>query len=286
MAWRSPRSSRPEHADDPQFEYGFLLHDIGKLAIPDAVLAKEGALTEAEWEQIRAHPAAGRNILARIPFLAGASEIVYAHHERWDGSGFPQGLVGDEIPLGARIFPLADAFDAMTTERPYRAAIEHGRCARRASPDVGKPVLARRSRRIPLHSERAAREHQGADLRKLRPLMTSRTPLLRATLAALAVLVAMVAVLGMWQVIAAGNSQRTQIGNGELTAVRLASSAVASAVTSRLATLDNLADLSGSATFVTTNSPRGHLGHRRRAVDALSRVLEHVHRRRHTASSS
>ena len=113
----------PEHADDPQFEYGFLLHDIGKLAIPDAVLAKEGALTETEWEQIRAHPAAGRNILARIPFLAGACEIVYAHHERWDGSGFPRGLVGDEIPLGARIFPLADAFDAMTTARPFRPAM-------------------------------------------------------------------------------------------------------------------------------------------------------------------
>jgi HD-GYP domain-containing protein (c-di-GMP phosphodiesterase class II) len=113
----------PEHADDPQFEYGFLLHDIGKLAVPDAILAKEGALTEAEWEQIRAHPAAGRNILARIPFLAGASEIVYAHHECWDGSGFPQGLAGDEIPLGARIFPLADAFDAMTTDRPDHAAM-------------------------------------------------------------------------------------------------------------------------------------------------------------------
>ncbi len=113
----------PEHADDPQFEYGFLLHDIGKLAVPDNVLAKEGALTDAEWDQIRAHPAAGRNILSRIPFLAGASEIVYAHHERWDGTGFPRGLVGDEIPLGARIFPLADAFDAMTTARPYRAAM-------------------------------------------------------------------------------------------------------------------------------------------------------------------
>ncbi|HXW39394.1 MAG TPA: HD domain-containing phosphohydrolase, partial [Acidimicrobiales bacterium] len=100
--------------------YGFLLHDVGKLAVPDAILAKSGALTEEEWEQIRAHPASGRTILEGIPFLAGASEIVYCHHERWDGKGFPRGLQGDEIPLGARIFPIADAFDAMTTSRPYR----------------------------------------------------------------------------------------------------------------------------------------------------------------------
>jgi HD-GYP domain-containing protein (c-di-GMP phosphodiesterase class II) len=113
----------PQHRDDPQFEYGFLLHDVGKLAVPDAVLLKSGALTEEEWEQIRAHPASGRTILERIPFLAGASEIVFCHHERWDGKGFPRGLSGEDIPLGARIFPIADAFDAMTTSRPYRKAI-------------------------------------------------------------------------------------------------------------------------------------------------------------------
>jgi cyclic di-GMP phosphodiesterase len=113
----------PDHRDDPQFEYGFLLHDIGKLAVPDAVLAKTGTLTAEEWEHIRAHPVSGRTILERIPFLIGASEIVYCHHERWDGSGFPRGLRGEEIPLGARIFPIADAFDAMTTSRPYREAV-------------------------------------------------------------------------------------------------------------------------------------------------------------------
>lgn len=113
----------PEHRDDPQFEYGFLLHDVGKLAVPDATLTKNGTLTEEEWEQIRAHPGSGRTILERIPFLAGANEIVYCHHERWDGKGFPRGLSGDEIPLGARIFPIADAFDAMTTSRPYRKAM-------------------------------------------------------------------------------------------------------------------------------------------------------------------
>jgi ribonuclease P protein subunit RPR2 len=113
----------PAHRDDPQFEYGFLLHDVGKLSVPDAVLTKSGALNEEEWDFIRAHPASGRTILERIPFLAGASEIVYCHHERWDGQGFPRGLMGDEIPLGARIFPIADAFDAMTTSRPYRKAM-------------------------------------------------------------------------------------------------------------------------------------------------------------------
>jgi HD-GYP domain-containing protein (c-di-GMP phosphodiesterase class II) len=113
----------PEHTDDPQFEYGFLLHDIGKLMVPDMVLNKPGALTEAEWDIMRLHPEKGRSILEGIDFLAGAREIIYCHHERWDGKGYPRGLRELEIPLGARIFPLCDAFDAMTTNRPYRTAM-------------------------------------------------------------------------------------------------------------------------------------------------------------------
>jgi HD-GYP domain-containing protein (c-di-GMP phosphodiesterase class II) len=113
----------PDHANDIQFQYGFFLHDVGKLTVPDVVLAKAGPLTDAEWEIMRNHPAAGRAILDGIPFLAGAREIVYAHHERWDGKGYPNGLAGDEIPLGAQIFPLCDAFDAMTSDRPYRKAL-------------------------------------------------------------------------------------------------------------------------------------------------------------------
>jgi HD-GYP domain-containing protein (c-di-GMP phosphodiesterase class II) len=113
----------PEHADDPQFEYGFLLHDVGKLVVPDAVLMKDGPLDELEWAMIRGHPEAGRTILDKIPFLAGANEIVHSHHERWDGTGYPRGLKGEQIPLGARIFPLADVFDAVTTTRPYREAL-------------------------------------------------------------------------------------------------------------------------------------------------------------------
>ena len=113
----------PEHATDPQFEYGFLLHDIGKLIVPDLVLQKAGPLTDSEWELMREHPESGRRILDGIPFLAGASKIIHAHHEHWDGSGYPLGLKGEEIPLGAQIFPLCDAFDAMTSDRPYRSAL-------------------------------------------------------------------------------------------------------------------------------------------------------------------
>lgn len=110
----------PHEANDAQYEYGFLLHDIGKLVVPDAVLGKKGPLTEDEWTVMRLHSETGYRILEGIPFLTGAREIVYAHHERWDGTGYPRGLKALEIPLGALVFPLADTFDAMTSDRPYR----------------------------------------------------------------------------------------------------------------------------------------------------------------------
>ena len=113
----------PDHAEDPQFEYGFLLHDIGELMVPDFVRNKPGPLTDAEWTAVRTHPECGRSVLDGIDFLAGAREIVHSHHERWDGNGYPRGLQGTEIPLGARIFRVCDAFDAMTSERPYRGAM-------------------------------------------------------------------------------------------------------------------------------------------------------------------
>lgn len=124
----------PEHAADPQFEFGFLLHDVGKLTVPDGILMNPGALSEGDWDVIRRHPGEGRSILAGIPFLAGAREIVYAHHERWDGRGYPRGLVGEEIPLGAQIFPVCDAFDAMTSDRPYRQAL----AVQRARDEIGR----------------------------------------------------------------------------------------------------------------------------------------------------
>ena len=101
---------------------GAFLHDIGKMAIPDAILRKPGALTPEETEIMREHCFRGYQMLKKIPFLSEAAEIVYAHQERYDGTGYPRGLSGSEIPLGARIFSVADTLDAITSDRPYRAA--------------------------------------------------------------------------------------------------------------------------------------------------------------------
>ena len=100
-------------------EYGVLLHDIGKIGIPDAILLKPGPLTPTEWLTMRRHPEIGRQMIEKISFLHGAVPIVRHHHERWDGTGYPVALRGEDIPLGARIFAAADAFDAMTFDRPY-----------------------------------------------------------------------------------------------------------------------------------------------------------------------
>jgi response regulator RpfG family c-di-GMP phosphodiesterase len=102
---------------------GALLHDIGKLAIPDAILLKPAALTEEERRIMQEHVRIGYDLVKRIQFLAGAAEIILCHHERWDGSGYPQGLKGFNIPLNARIFSVADTVDAMTSDRPYRSAL-------------------------------------------------------------------------------------------------------------------------------------------------------------------
>jgi len=101
---------------------GAFLHDIGKMAIPDAILRKPGVLTPEETAIMREHCFRGYQMLRKIPFLAEASEIVYAHQEKFDGTGYPRGLRGEEIPLGARIFSIADTLDAITSDRPYRAA--------------------------------------------------------------------------------------------------------------------------------------------------------------------
>lgn len=101
---------------------GAFLHDIGKMAIPDAILRKPGALTPEETEIMREHCFRGYQMLKKIPFLAEASEIVYSHQEKYDGTGYPRALRGNEIPLGARIFSVADTLDAITSDRPYRAA--------------------------------------------------------------------------------------------------------------------------------------------------------------------
>jgi HD-GYP domain-containing protein (c-di-GMP phosphodiesterase class II) len=105
-----------------ELELAARLHDVGKRAIPVAILNKPGPLSQAEWGMMRRHCEWGSNMLAEIPGLGSVAEAVRAHHERWDGTGYPRGLAGEEVPLASRIVAVCDAFSAMTTERPYRAA--------------------------------------------------------------------------------------------------------------------------------------------------------------------
>ena len=113
----------PELAANEELAYGFLLHDVGKIGIPDSVLNKPGPLDDREWASMRRHPEIGVRIVNPIGFSPIATDVILCHHERWDGSGYPHGLAGDEIPITARAFSVADAFDAMTSDRPYRSAM-------------------------------------------------------------------------------------------------------------------------------------------------------------------
>ena len=110
-----------------QVRRGALLHDVGKMGIPDAILLKPGPLTDAEWEVMRRHPVHAYQLLAPIPFLRPVLDIPYCHHEKWDGSGYPRGLRGDDIPLAARLFAVVDVWDALRSDRPYRAGWPAGR---------------------------------------------------------------------------------------------------------------------------------------------------------------
>ncbi|HEX9775592.1 MAG TPA: HD-GYP domain-containing protein [Actinomycetota bacterium] len=117
------RRIAPNLADDRIFRYGFLLHDIGKMGIPDHILGKPSPLTHEEWQVMQTHPLLGGQILAPIKYLERAIPIVECHHERWDGQGYPRGLAREDIPIAARIFSVVDTFDAMTSDRPYRRAL-------------------------------------------------------------------------------------------------------------------------------------------------------------------
>lgn len=110
-------------ADLATLRRGALLHDVGKIGVPDNVLRKPTALSESEWAVMKRHPEFGAQIISGIPFLEEVARIVRHHHERWDGMGYPDGLKGEHIPLGARIFAVGDSFDAMTSDRPYRRAL-------------------------------------------------------------------------------------------------------------------------------------------------------------------
>lgn len=107
-------------------EWGSLLHDVGKMVVPDEILRKSGPLTEEEWLIMKQHPGWGYEMLAEVRFLQPAAiDVVYSHHERWDGQGYPRGLEGEQIPLVARIFAVVDTYDALTSDRPYRRACSH-----------------------------------------------------------------------------------------------------------------------------------------------------------------
>jgi putative nucleotidyltransferase with HDIG domain len=117
---------------------GALLHDIGKMGIPDDILRKKGPLTEEERRIMEKHPLYAYEMLSQIDFLLPALDIPYCHHEKWDGTGYPRGLRGEEIPLAARIFPITDVWDALTSDRPYRAALPRNEVRQRIKDDAGR----------------------------------------------------------------------------------------------------------------------------------------------------
>jgi response regulator RpfG family c-di-GMP phosphodiesterase len=151
-------------------EFGALLHDIGKIGIADAVLRKPAPLTAEEWQQMREHPTLGQSILRGISFLAGAARVVGEHHEKWDGSGYPRKLKGSEIDLNARVFAVADAFDAITSDRVYRAGKSYESALAELESCAGKqfdPHVVAAFRRVPpvdWEQLRAASLEKGAGL--------------------------------------------------------------------------------------------------------------------------
>ena len=120
LTLRLARAMAVSEAELVHMRRGALLHDIGKMGIPDRILLKAGPLDEAEWKIMRRHPTYAYELLSPIAFLRPALEIPYCHHEKWDGTGYPRGLNGEQIPLAARIFAIADVWDALRSNRPYR----------------------------------------------------------------------------------------------------------------------------------------------------------------------
>jgi putative nucleotidyltransferase with HDIG domain len=151
-----------------QIEHGALLHDIGKLKIPDNILWKPAKLTEEEWKTMRLHPQYGYEFLSNIEFLKGAAELVYSHHEKFDGKGYPNGLRAEQIPFGARVFAIVDAVDAMIYKRPYNNPItfreaceEVQRCAgTHFDPDLVAPTLEYLDDNVPAELRRLGVKHR------------------------------------------------------------------------------------------------------------------------------
>jgi putative nucleotidyltransferase with HDIG domain len=151
----SLRLGREYGLDEPQMkalEFGSLLHDIGKIGVPDSILRKPAKLTEEEWVRMREHPLHGQQILRGIEFLEGAARVVAQHHEKWDGSGYPLGVSGEQIDLCARIFSVADAFDAMTSDRVYRRGKSYEAAAQELDEWAGRqfdPTVVQAFHRVP-----------------------------------------------------------------------------------------------------------------------------------------
>lgn len=123
LAGKIAKAHDPVLGASEQLSFGFTLHDVGKIGVPEDILLKPAGLNESEWEVMRTHPLIGMYIIRPVGFGEMAEGVVLHHHERWDGHGYPQGLKGEDVPLGARLFAVADAFDAMTSDRPYRNAV-------------------------------------------------------------------------------------------------------------------------------------------------------------------
>ncbi|MEK6281574.1 MAG: HD domain-containing phosphohydrolase [Acidobacteriota bacterium] len=157
-------------------EFGSLLHDIGKIGVPDMILRKPAKLTEEEWVLMREHPAHGQQILRGITFLEGAARVVAQHHEKWDGSGYPLGLAGEDVDVCARIFSVADAFDAMTSDRVYRKGKPYEAAARELDDWSGRqfdPKVVEAFHRVPkedwaeLHARSLMKKEDGDDIRRV-----------------------------------------------------------------------------------------------------------------------
>ena len=123
LATQLAKQVEPAFCDGDDFLFGCLLHDVGKIGVPERILMKPGALTADEWEIMRRHPQTGARVVRPLGMGPTVTDVVLYHHERWDGSGYPDGLTGDEIPLAARIFSVCDALEAMTAARPYRGPL-------------------------------------------------------------------------------------------------------------------------------------------------------------------
>jgi putative nucleotidyltransferase with HDIG domain len=164
-------------------EFGALLHDIGKIGVPDSILRKPAKLTEEEWVLMREHPQHGQQILRGIEFLQGAARVVAQHHEKWDGTGYPLGLRSDDIDICARIFAVADAFDAITSDRVYRRGKPYEAAAKELDEWAGRqfdPKVVEAFHRVPkedweeLHRQSLMPKPDQFDVRQVMQMMEAR----------------------------------------------------------------------------------------------------------------